>query len=469
MRGDGLAIPHPCPTGNGLSLDAQPIDAVDSCSDTSEICSEVPDVKHSGGAPGKEWSSSSSGYHSGIGTSEVSHGDHPAFDNSLTSDETTDEDDDSAWGEDEWPIDRALPLPEWGCERPELNFESLHLYYQFLGHVGSHLERALATQCYDTMSNFIAFGKEYQSLRGEYPALEEFYRDYDPPLLPGRYTCVGLSCDLATTLSTLEVQYPGLKDAVYPVSCEEEIDNVDWYCSNGVPPVTTCEKEHVLICIRIRIHGRAGVVLLDPGYHIGEAITVMEDGMTPQSGTIRANTTRPNVLRKYQYHYQPDNPSFVAWEVVEERDGKVTHSHTSLIHIARPFLSGVDVAERRNLAYHFKTLLARESSGKLKCGLYFPLRLPHETNVTFFHWADGLLRHTKVPLSYFIEHHDALASAEKDSDAEMTLALVAAGTGRSVADLRLSLENVASLCQDTEFMSQLAELEEAIVSISKDN
>lgn len=47
--------------------------------------------------------------------------------------------------------------------------------------------------------------------------MAEFYRDYDPPLLPGRYTCVGLAGDLATRLAVLETQYPGLKDATYQV------------------------------------------------------------------------------------------------------------------------------------------------------------------------------------------------------------------------------------------------------------
>ena len=51
----------------------------------------------------------------------------------------------------------------------------------------------------------------------DYPSIKDFYRDYDPPVLPGRYTCVGLSSDLATRLATLEVHYPGLKDAMYQV------------------------------------------------------------------------------------------------------------------------------------------------------------------------------------------------------------------------------------------------------------
>lgn len=442
--------------------------AADASSDVSDSCFEVQDAKQVE-VTTKEWSSSSSGYQSGIGTSEISHGDQVAFDVSLTSEETSDEDDDdSDWGEDEWPMDRALPLPEWGCERPELNFGSLPQYQRFLGHVQEHLHQALMTQCYDTMSNFIVFGQEYVSLREEYPALEEFYRDYDPPLLHGRYTCVGLACDLATKLSTLEMQYPGLKDATYQVSCEEEIDNADWYCSNGVPPITTCEKEHVLVCIRIRLSGRAGVLLLDPGYHIGEPITVMEDGLAPQSGIIQANTTKINVIRSYHYRYRHDNPAFVVWDVVEERDGRVTSQHTSLIHIARPFLSGIDIAERRNLVYPFKTLVGREPTGRLKCGLYFPLRECGQTTITFFHYVDGIHHHTRVPLSYFAKR-GIQDIAEADTSVESTLAAVAAGTGRSTPDLRASLEGVASLLQDQDFLTQLAQLDKAIDSISKDN
>lgn len=67
------------------------------------------------------------------------------------------------------------------------------------------------------------FSKEYVLSQEEYPDLEEFYRDYDPPIIPGRYTCVGLACDLTTRLSALEIHYPGLKDAVYQVKRETTI------------------------------------------------------------------------------------------------------------------------------------------------------------------------------------------------------------------------------------------------------
>lgn len=62
------------------------------------------------------------------------------------------------------------------------------------------------------------FSKEYVASREEYPEMLEFYRDYDPPLLPGRYSCVGLAGDLATRLSVLETTYPGIKDATYQVN-----------------------------------------------------------------------------------------------------------------------------------------------------------------------------------------------------------------------------------------------------------
>lgn len=52
---------------------------------------------------------------------------------------------------------------------------------------------------------------------GRGAGLDQFYRDYDPPLLPGRHTCVGLTYLLQSRLSSLEPCYPGIKDATYKV------------------------------------------------------------------------------------------------------------------------------------------------------------------------------------------------------------------------------------------------------------
>lgn len=138
------------------------------------------------------------------------------------------------------------------------------------------------------------------------------------------------------------------------------------------------------MCVRVRIEGRGGVVLLDPGYHVGVPVVVMEDGAAPQSGPVPGSSSRPGLTRTYHYLSWPTNPGYVAWNVTTQpKDGPTTH-HVSLIHVARPFLSHVDVAERRNLAYPFKSLVARDPSGALTCGLYFPLRHPDQAHVTLF-------------------------------------------------------------------------------------
>lgn len=50
------------------------------------------------------------------------------------------------------------------------------------------------------------------------------------------------------------------------------------------PSILTSEKEHVLVCLKIAIGSRSGVLLLDPGYHIGRVITVMKDQLYPNTG-----------------------------------------------------------------------------------------------------------------------------------------------------------------------------------------
>lgn len=237
--------------------------------------------------------------------------------------------------------------------------------------------------------------------------------------------------------------------------------DVDWYCSGSVPPNTTNLKEHVMLCVRLSVCGRPGVMLFDPGYHVGQPVTVMEDGLAPQSGPIRGSTTRADVSRTFHYKYQPNNAAFVVWEVTEEREGKPPRRFNNLIHISRPFLSGVDIAERRNLVYPFKTLLGRDCTGQLTCGLYFPVRECSKTSITLFHLVDGRPRHRKVPLSHFLD----AGFAEKD--VEVAVAAVAEGTGRTKKELRHSLVSLARLLQDGDFVKQVTELDRGITDLVK--
>lgn len=62
---------------------------------------------------------------------------------------------DSDWDEEEWPCNRALPLPEWGTERPELFFEDNAAYIKFASLVEKILKENIARFPYDTLSNFL--------------------------------------------------------------------------------------------------------------------------------------------------------------------------------------------------------------------------------------------------------------------------------------------------------------------------
>lgn len=307
-------------------------------------------------------------------------------------------------------MERPLPLPEWGCGRPALQFQTALAFEEFLGGVEDRLRLALADQPYDSVSNFLMFAQEYKS--SGHTHLPEFYRDYDPPLVHGKYTCVGLAADLASRLADLEALYPGLKDAVYQVSCQEELSDpeITDISSTDTPSSSESFKEHVLLCIRILIADRAGVILLDPGYHVAKAAVVMEDRLPPQSGPIAVGTTRSDVTKSFSYYFHPHSTSYVVWEAEETRKRGGYMIARSLVHVSRPYLSGVDVTERRNLPYRFKSLLGRDSNGGFSGGLYLMIKpsdsssssSSSSTTVTFFHRVDGDMKFVKKSLAYFL-------------------------------------------------------------------
>lgn len=354
-------------------------------------------------------------------------------------------------------------------------------YKGLRGHLTQHLREVLQQHPYDTVSNFVRFCESYVSWRegggrGDGNRLREFYRDYDPPMLPGRHTCVGLTCLLETRLAAMENEYPGLKDATYKVGCEEEVHNMAWYCEGPTPP-PTCEMEHVLLCVRVRISGRAGVVLLDPGYHVGDAITIMEDAEAPTSGVLKGGTASRGLTRNYRYRAWGENPAFVAWEVHERRgDASKEKKHISVIYVGRPFLSPLEVAERRNLAYPFKSLVARDETGSITCGLYFPVLHASTAHLTLFTQETGRV---KVPLTFFTTNEEEEDEEEKDEEEEEgktkqeeiedMVWKVAAGMQRSAEELRSLLTRVADLLTNADLLRGLEHLNDEIEEISRLN
>ncbi|XP_064091441.1 uncharacterized protein LOC135205080 [Macrobrachium nipponense] len=258
----------------------------------------------------------------------------------------------------------------------------------------------------------------------------------------------------------MEKMYPGIKDAMYQVSCEETVKNIDEFHTE-LPPPRSSLIEHVLLCIKIRISDRAGVTLFDPGYHVSQPITVMEDGLAPHSDTVMGSSTRHDVVRTYRYNYLPGSSTIIAWTTREERPGKPDVVTSNRIHPKQPFLSCVDIAERRNLIYGFKSLLGRDSKGQLRWGLYFAVKECSEASVTFFHQEGDKPTHKKFPMSCFLTEDVGVDGLEE------TLAAVAKGLGRSARSLRTSLRVLANLLCDSQYVQELLTMDEEINSLTQ--
>lgn len=80
-----------------------------------------------------------------------------------------------------------------------------------------------------------------------------------------------------------------------------------------------------------------------------------------------------NIQKDYNYQFSSLNDKFVEWNERTLRNG-IQETFTGLIYVARPYLTAVDVTERRNLVYNFRSLLARDPKGHLSAGVYFKVK-----------------------------------------------------------------------------------------------
>ena len=130
-------------------------------------------------------------------------------------------------------------------------------------------------------------GRFYEAFasRRDKASVGECLEEYVPPISPEHHTCVGLGLTLISKLyqSDLCDKFPGLREGLHIVSCEEAVDDPQLYVQDR-PQQDTVEKEHVLVALRLDINGRQGMLLLDPGYHVARVVTVMADEKYPHTG-----------------------------------------------------------------------------------------------------------------------------------------------------------------------------------------
>ncbi|KAJ8981901.1 hypothetical protein NQ317_007293 [Molorchus minor] len=301
-----------------------------------------------------------------------------------------------------WPSGHPLPLPRWASApvRP-LRLADLREYEELASEIEMHLRRVLEEHNYDTVVNWMKF---YERFKGSAcDSVLEFFHMYSPPITPEHYTCVGLALELWNRLSIqLEAKYPGIGDHLCLVSCEEDIVSTPVYTaalSDRLDSASyTLEKEHVLMCLNVEFSGRSGTLLCDPGYHVSRVVNVMADKAYPNTGWF-IQSEESGIRKEYNYTLSSNNDDFVEWKERTTRNGE-QENFTGLIYIGRPYLTAVDVTERRNLAYNFRSLLSRDQKGHLIAGIYFKV-FQNSDEFTIFYQDMGKQR-IKMSFSAFL-------------------------------------------------------------------
>lgn len=233
------------------------------------------------------------------------------------------------------------------------------------------VHRLLEETHYNTVNNFLDFHKTYKESGAT--DLRPFFQSYSPPINRRDHMCVSLAMEIVSRISEV---CPQLSEHLYLVSCEEAVESIQQYIMNckelGIDnAMYNLEKEHSLVAMRIIVGGREGIMLLDPGYHIARAVTVMKDQCYPHTGWF-IQSQEPHLTREYCYKFNNLNDEFVEWGERTTRGDQQNHD-VSLIYVKTPYRTAIDVTVRRNLVYNFRSLLSRDAKGRVCAGIYFPV------------------------------------------------------------------------------------------------
>lgn len=326
---------------------------------------------------------------------------------------------------------------------------------------------------YNTVGNFIRFYEAYRSSRE--PCLRHVFETYQPPITAAHHTCVGLGLELLQRLAALDRRFAGLSRHMYLVSCEEAVDHADRYVAAAEPDAWRTEKEHVLVAMRLEVAGRRGLMLLDPGYHVARVVTVMRDEMYPHTGWF-TQSKEGDTRKDYNYAFaaaaagggggkEAGDAAYVVWRVRDKRGAaspeKVSHS---VVYVRRAFANPVEVAERRNLVYNFRSLLARNTKGQLIAGVYFAVDAAAAKQFTVFYQEHGVKQRHKLSFDLF-----ECLDAKLDPAIARGVALCSDQLGLPASGLSELLCKLAHILNDASFVTQLLSINQAIILVSDDN
>ncbi|XP_063386682.1 uncharacterized protein LOC134672654 [Cydia fagiglandana] len=290
--------------------------------------------------------------------------------------------------------------------------------------------------------------------------LEEFFPKYNPPIRAHKHTCVGLGMEVIKRLKVLEKDFPGISKSMMLVSCDENIqDLVDYTTSFPGPQgfLIETEKDHVMAAIHVKIDGRPGIFLSDLGYHISRVVTAMADRCYPHTGWF-TQSDEPHCRKDYNYQFNLQNPNYVEWHERETRGDK-TKAQVSLMYVAKPYLTAVEVTEKRNLVWDLRSLLARDPKGRLTAGIYFPLKPKTQEFTMFFDSNNGKQR-KKLKFQTFLELQkipDEVVEEVDQCNEQLRL---------KDGELLSILKRLATVVTDEEYMAEVLAVNNKIVQLS---
>ncbi|XP_068145927.1 uncharacterized protein [Drosophila tropicalis] len=364
-----------------------------------------------------------------------------------------------------WPLGHPLPLPDWSTQvKPTLTFENVWQYEELNAIVETTLQRMLEETHYNTVNLFMDFYRSFKRTRRS--DLRSFFQFYDVPINRRHHMCVSLAFEI---MARLVQMFPVLAQYLYLVSCEEQVIDCNDYVQldeeYGLNSANAAvEKEHVMVAMRIAINGRRGIMILDPGYHVSRAVTVMLDQSYPHTGWF-GQSKEPHLQRDYCYNYSQHSDKFVEWREREIRGDEASFKN-SLVYVAQEYSTAIDVTVRRNLVYNFRSLLSRDAKGQVYAGIYFPLVANvQESYLTIFYDGPNEQRvRTKL-----------LFNAFKVGKGKLPDSIVQHLT-KLAPQLRLPLPELTDLCKslaevvtDQNFITQVLSINDDIGNMSVEN
>lgn len=268
-----------------------------------------------------------------------------------------------------------------------VHFKQIWQYEDLVGLIDVIVHRLLEETHYNTVNNFVDLYESFKQSKST--DLRAFFQSFTPPINRRHHMCVSLAMEVVSRISEV---CPQLSDHLYLVSCEEAVEAIQQYILNckqlGIDnAMYNLEKEHSMVAMRINVAGREGIMVLDPGYHIARAVTVMKDQCYPHTGWF-IQSDEPHLKREYCYKFNALNDEFVEWFERTTRGDQVNHD-SSLIYIKNPYRTAIDVTVRRNLVYNFRSLLSRDAKGRVCAGIYFPVTKDQGGDSTFTLFYDG--------------------------------------------------------------------------------